>query len=147
MNNSELIKAIRDEDKSLGEHAMLSARIIHNATVTMQTAYIEATEGKGDSVAVAWIENLLIDSDNIPQEGYGGAGDLTNAHDPDLYFRDNRLDGDLSPYQSRLAPLIDDLERRMVYLQKSLSEALAELDQARLEAGIGENSEAPNASG
>ena len=111
--NAELIKAIRDEDKGLGEHAMLSARIIHNTVTVMQAANLEWRIGKGSDVAMAWIENLLIDTDNIPEEEYEGAGDLTNAHDPDLYFRDNHLSGELSPYQSRMAPLIDELERRL----------------------------------
>lgn len=124
--NAELIQAIRDEDKGLGEHAMLSARIIHNNVVVMQAAYLEAKAGKGDDVAVAWIENLLIDSDNVPEEEYGGAGDLQNAHDPDLYFRDNHLDGELSPYQSRMAPLIDELARQ-------LESVTAERDRLRAE--------------
>jgi hypothetical protein len=147
MTNSELIKAIRDEDKSLGEHAMLSARIIHNSIVTMQVAYLQWKNRNQADEAMVHIEGLLEDTDNIPAEGYAGCGDISNTENPMVYFRNNHLSGELSPYQSRLAPLIDDLERRMVDLQKSLSEALAELDQARLEAGIGENSEAPNASG
>lgn len=111
--NAELIKAIRDEDKGLGEHAMMSARIIHNTVTVMQAAYLDWKAGKGAESAMEWIENTLDDTDNIPAEGYAGAGDLKNAHDPDLYFRDNHLDGELSPYQSRMATLIDELERRL----------------------------------
>lgn len=111
--NAELIKAIRDEDKGLGGHAMLSARIIHNMAVVMQAAYIEQKHGKGADVAMEWITNHLDNCDCLPEEECIGGGNLDNANNPELFFRDNHLSGELSPYQSRMAPLIDELERRL----------------------------------
>lgn len=128
MTNAELIKAIRDEDNGLGEHAMLSARIIHNSVVTMQVAYLQWKNRNQADEAMVHIEGLLEDTDNIPAEGYAGCGDISNTANPMVYFRNNHLSGDLSPYQSRLAPLIDDLERRMDLLQKSMDLMTAERD-------------------
>lgn len=121
--NAELIKAIRDEDKGLGEHSMLSARIIHNTVVTMQVAYLQWKNCNMADEAMVHIEGLLEDTDNIPEEGYAGCGDISNTAIPMVYFRNNHLSGELSPYQSRMAPLIDELERRIDGLHKSLDEA------------------------
>lgn len=46
LTNAEPIKAIRDEDNGLGEHAMLSARIIHNSVTVMQAAYLEGQDAQ-----------------------------------------------------------------------------------------------------
>jgi hypothetical protein len=124
--NDELIQAIRDEDNDLGEHAMLSDRIIHNTVTLMQSAYLEWKVGKGSDIAMEWIEDLLIESGYIPQDGYEGAGNLTNAHDPDLYFLDNHPDGDIPPYQSCMDPLIDEMARRLESVTAERDRLLAE---------------------
>lgn len=121
--NAELIQAIRDEDRKFGESYMLIVRIIHNVTVTMQTAWLEWRFRGRNGTAMLDIENLLEDTDNIPE------GDFTQDGSISRFYSENHLDGEISPYTSRLTPFLEELERRVEFLQKGLDEARVERDR------------------